>query len=182
MPTIQLQAEVSREALLDAVEQLSPPELDQFVAEVLKLRTRRGAARLGAVESELIVHINQGLPEAMRERYKELIDRRRDESLTPEEHEQLLRLTAEEERIEGDRLSALAELARIRGIPLRTLMDDLGSRRHPMPEPLRQRHRFINLPVPLQPIHIAAKRALRPRAVTVWSRPRSRARSDHPGG
>jgi hypothetical protein len=37
-----------------------------------------------------------------------------------------LRLTAEAERIEGERLSALAELARARGIPLRALMDDLG--------------------------------------------------------
>jgi len=46
MPTIHLQAEVSRDALLEAVGQLSPPELDQFVAELLELRARRGAARL----------------------------------------------------------------------------------------------------------------------------------------
>jgi hypothetical protein len=126
MPTIQLQAEVSRDALLEAVGQLSPPELDQFVAEVLKLRARRGPARLDATESELLSRINQGLPDGLRERYAELIDRRRDESLTPEEHQELLRLTAEAERLEGDRLSALAELARLRGIPLRALMDDLG--------------------------------------------------------
>jgi hypothetical protein len=126
MPTIHLQAEVSRDALLEAVEQLSSPELDQFVAEVLKLRSRRGPARLGAAESELLSRINQGFPEGLRDRYAELIARRRDESLTPEEHQELLRLTAEAERIEGDRLSALAELARGRGIPLRRLMDELG--------------------------------------------------------
>ena len=126
MPTIHLRAEVSRDALLEAVEQLSPPELDQFVAEVLKLRSRRGPARLAATESELLPRINQGFPEGLRDRYAELIARRRDESLTPEEHQELLRLTAEAERIEGDRLSALAELARLRGIPLRALMDDLG--------------------------------------------------------
>jgi hypothetical protein len=45
MPTIHLQAEVSRDALLGAVEQLSPAELDQFVAEVLELRARRGPSR-----------------------------------------------------------------------------------------------------------------------------------------
>jgi hypothetical protein len=126
MPTIHLQAEVSRDALLEAVGQLSPPELDRFVAEVLQLRSRRGPARLGAAESELLSRINQGLPEGLRGRYAELIGRRRDESLTPEEHQELLRLTAEAERIEGDRLTALAELARVRGIPLRALMDDLG--------------------------------------------------------
>jgi hypothetical protein len=126
MPTIHLQAEVSRDALLEAVGQLSPPELDQFVAEVLRLRSRRGPDRLGAVESELLSRINQGFPEGLRRRYAELIARRRDESLTPEEHQELLRLTAEAERLEGDRLSALEELARARGIPLRALMDDLG--------------------------------------------------------
>jgi hypothetical protein len=126
MPTIHLQAEVSRDALLEAVEQLSPPELDQFVAEVLKLRARHGPARLSAIESELLSRINQGLPEGLRGRYAELIARRRDEALTPEEHQELLRLTAQEEGIEGDRLAALAELARVRGIPLRALMDDLG--------------------------------------------------------
>jgi hypothetical protein len=126
MPTIHLQAEVSRDALLKAVEQLSPPELDQFVAAVLKLQLRRGPARLGAAESELLSRINRGFPEGRRERYAGLIDRRRDESLTPEEHQELLRLTAEAERIEGERLAALAELARLRGIPLRALMDDLG--------------------------------------------------------
>jgi hypothetical protein len=126
MPTIQLQAEVSRDALLQAVGQLSPTELDQFVAEVLALRSRRGPARLGAVECELLARINRGLPEGLRGRYGELIARRRDESLTLDEHQELLRLTAEAERIEGERLSALAELARLRGVPLRTLMDDLG--------------------------------------------------------
>jgi hypothetical protein len=126
MPTIHLQAEVSRDALLEAVEQLSPPELDQFVAEVLKLRPRRGPARLDAVESDLLARINRGFPEGLRGRYAELIERRREEALTPEEHEELLRLTAEAERVEGDRLSALAELARHCGIPLRALMEDLG--------------------------------------------------------
>ncbi len=126
MPTIQLQAEVSRDALLEAVGQLSPPELEQFVAEVLELRSRRMAPRLGATESELLARINRGFPEGLQGRYDELIARRRDEALTPEEHRELLRLTAEAERLEGERLSALAELARARGVPLRTLMDDLG--------------------------------------------------------
>ncbi len=47
MPTIQLQAEISRDALLQAVGQLSPPELDRFVDEVLELRARREPAGLG---------------------------------------------------------------------------------------------------------------------------------------
>ncbi len=45
---------------------------------------RRGPARLGAAESELLARINRGLPEGLRSRYDELIARRRDEALTPE--------------------------------------------------------------------------------------------------
>lgn len=126
MPTIHLEAEVSRQSLLKAIEQLSPQELDQLVIEVLSLRDRRGTARLTAAESDLMNRINQGLPENVRSHYDELIVRRRDESLTAEELDELLQLSAEVERLEGSRLDALAELARLRGIGLTALMAELG--------------------------------------------------------
>jgi len=126
MPTIHVEAEVSRESLLKAIEQLSPPELDQLVTEVLTLQSRRGTARLTTSESRLLTLINEGLPQELRRRYDELITRRRDEILTPEEHDELVRLTGDVERLEADRLEALAELARMRGVRLSVLMDDLG--------------------------------------------------------
>jgi hypothetical protein len=126
MPTIHLQAEVSREALLKAVEQLSPPELDQFVTEVLSLRSTQAPGRLTPVESELLVRIGRGLPEELQERYRELIARRQAETLLPEEHQELLRLTNDVEQLVADRVEALAELARVRGIPLFALLNDLG--------------------------------------------------------
>jgi hypothetical protein len=126
MATIHLLAEVSRESLLKAIEQLSPLELDQLVIEVLSLRERRGSARLTTAESDLMNRINQGLPESVRSRYDELIDRRRNELLTAEELDELLRLTSQVEQLEGNRLEALAELARLRGIGLTALMAELG--------------------------------------------------------
>lgn len=50
MPTIHVEAEVSREELLKAVEQLSPQELSQFVSQVLTLRARRDAPGLSATD------------------------------------------------------------------------------------------------------------------------------------
>ena len=41
MPTIQLQAQLSPDDLLNAVGQLGPAEWDQFVLRVLTLRARR---------------------------------------------------------------------------------------------------------------------------------------------
>jgi hypothetical protein len=130
MPTIHLEAEVSRESLLKAIEQLNPQELDQLVIEVQNLRDRRGTVRLTAAESNLMNRINQGLPEALRSRYNELIVRRRNEVLTSEELDELLRLTALVEQLEGSRLEALAELARLRGVALAALMAELGIPAH----------------------------------------------------
>lgn len=126
MPTIHLEAEVSRESLLKAVEQLSPIELDQFVAEVLNLRAHRVAGCLTASESELLTLINEGLPEPLRQRYRELLARREEETLTTDELIELLRLSDEVERLEGDRLSALVQLAKERSVSLSALMQDLG--------------------------------------------------------
>jgi hypothetical protein len=126
MPTIHLEAEVSHESLLKAVDQLNSNELDQFVTDVLNLRARRGPDRLPSSESQLLARINDGLPDGLRARYTELIDRRGQELLTPEEHEELLRLTDEVERREVDRVTALTELAQSRGVPLSALMQLLG--------------------------------------------------------
>jgi hypothetical protein len=126
MPTIHLEAEVTRESLLKAVDQLNATELDQFVKDVLNLRARRRPDRLTSSESELLSKINDGLPDAMRARYTELIARRQQEQLTSEEHEELIVLTDSVEHREVERLAALAELAGSQGVTLSVLMERLG--------------------------------------------------------
>src|SRR5262249_34240415 len=126
MPTIHLEAEVSRESLLKAVDQLNSTDLDQFVKEILNLRAKRGSDRLSSSDSELLARINDGLPDDLRNRYGILISHREQEILTSDELEELLRLTEEVERREVDRLTALAELAQSQGLPLSELMLRLG--------------------------------------------------------
>lgn len=126
MPTIQVEAQVSRQDLLKAAEQLGPPEFQQFVTDVLALRAQRQAPQLSGKETELMLRINQGLPEPLRSRYQELAERRGEETLTAEEHAELLRLGDEVERLEVRRLEALAELAQLRGCYLAQVMKQLG--------------------------------------------------------
>jgi hypothetical protein len=126
MPTIHVEAEVSTRELLQAVEQLSPAELEQFVAQVNRLRVRRQVPRSAASEAELLATINEGLPEALRQRSKELIAKRHAETLTPEEYSELLRLTEEVEQREARRVHALVDLARLRQLSLDGLMSALG--------------------------------------------------------
>jgi hypothetical protein len=126
MPTIHVEAEVSREELLKAVEQLSPQELEQFVSQVLSLRARRESPALSATDSQLLLRVNRGLPEDLGRHYAELIARRQSENLDQNELAELRQLTNVVESFEADRVSALIDLARSRGISLETLMIDLG--------------------------------------------------------
>jgi hypothetical protein len=126
MPTIHVEAEVSRKELLEAVEQFSSLELAQFVGQVLALRARREAPGLSASESELLLRINRGMPEELSGRYGELIAKRNAEILGQDELTELLRLTDAFESFEADRVAALGELARIRGVSLEKLMAELG--------------------------------------------------------
>ncbi len=70
--------------------------------------------------------VNRGLDAQARERFRVLVERRRVHQLTSAEHEELLRLSDEIERLDVQRLQALVKLAQLRGKPLRTLMDELG--------------------------------------------------------
>jgi hypothetical protein len=77
-------------------------------------------------ETGLLRQINQGLPEQARGRYAELIRKRQDQTLTPEEHAELLRLTDQAEMLEASRAQALVQLARLQQKPLAAVLSDLG--------------------------------------------------------
>ena len=126
MAVIKVEAHLSSDELIRAVEQLDASELEHFVAAVITLQARRRAPSLPQAESELLAQINQGIPAPVQQRYAELIARRQMERLTPEEHQELLQLTEQIEQIEAQRVEDLATLAHLRGTSLSRLITDLG--------------------------------------------------------
>jgi hypothetical protein len=126
MPAIQLTAELSSEQLLQAVTQLSPRELTKFLKQVATVRPPQAEHTLSRQESELLLKINQGVPEPVQQRYNELIAKRRAMTLTPDEYTELLNLTDQVELCDAQRMEYLAELARLRQQPLLVVMDELG--------------------------------------------------------
>jgi hypothetical protein len=126
MPTVQVEIQLSSEKLLNAVEQLSLPDLEQFVSQVLALQAQRRANNLPQAEAELLLKINQGIPSDTQQYYDELMAKRQAEILTPEEHSELLHLTEQIENLQAQRMEYLVELARLRGISLTALMKNLG--------------------------------------------------------
>ena len=117
---------LSTSQLVQAVEQLSPAELNRFVDEVAALRARRNAPILSEDESALFAVINRALPETERSRLAELGELRADEALTPDEHCELLEIQQRLEELHAARVRALAQLAQMRGLTLTTLMEQLG--------------------------------------------------------
>lgn len=124
--------QLSTDKLLQAVERLSLPELERFVSEVLKLRAKRVAPSISREEGELLTRINSGLPRETQARYRELIKKRREERLTEQEYQELLTLSDEAEQKQAERLEALVELAALRNMSLRELMDALGIKPAPI--------------------------------------------------
>lgn len=126
MPTVQVEANLSFDDLLQAAQQLSEPDLEKFVGQVVALQAHRKAPSLSQSETELLLKINQGVPHHLQLRYDELIASRRAEILTPEEQRELLELTTQIEAIEAKRIEDMAELARLRRTTLTSLMKELG--------------------------------------------------------
>lgn len=121
-----VQVQLSTEELLKAVSQLSKSDLDRFVQQTLELRAQRSAPSLPRAEAELLQKINQSIPPEIQQRYERLTTKRKAETLTPEEHAELLQLTDGIEHLDAQRITYLTELARLRQTSLSELMEQLG--------------------------------------------------------
>lgn len=112
-------------ALLEEVEHLSTQELEDFVSKVLNIRAERIAPVLSDREAYLMEIINVGLSEAQQIEWDKLVEKRQDETITPEELQALIRLTEEAERLNVERMKGLAELAQLRKTSLKGIMQEL---------------------------------------------------------
>ena len=124
--TMKVELQLSSDDLLKAVEQLSQADLKQFISQVIALQAQRTAPSLMQQESELLLKINQVISVEIQNYYNDLIAKRDTETLTDEEHRELLSLTEQIEKQQAQRIEYLVELANLRGISLNALMESLG--------------------------------------------------------
>ncbi len=126
MPTIQIEANLSSEQLLNAARQMPRPEFNRFVEDVLRVRANHERGNLSVAESELLAQINQPVPADMQRRYDELLARRDARTLSTDEQQELLRLTDQVELLEAERMKRLIELAQLRQVSLDEVFQQLG--------------------------------------------------------
>jgi len=126
MPTLKIEAQISALDLLQAVQQLSQPELEQFIEQIIQFKAQKIAPSLSKQESELSIKINQDLSPELQQQYQILIEKRAQETLTESEYQQLLELTEQVENYQAQRLENLTQLAQIRQVSLTALITQMG--------------------------------------------------------
>ena len=83
-------------------------------------------------EEKLIQAISQAIPVALHCRYIYLCEKNSNETITPKEHKELIKLIDKVEIKNVERIKKLIELAKIRNVSLDTVMRQLDI--HPMQE------------------------------------------------
>jgi HPt (histidine-containing phosphotransfer) domain-containing protein len=133
MTTVQFKSEISIELdqLLAGVAQLDTPDLEKLLIQVRYVLAHRKNPSLPALEIELLQKINQTLPDESQRQYDDLSAKMRSGVITPNEHQDLLKLIDIVEQTDADRLQHLIQLSQLRNISLAELMQQLDI--HPQP-------------------------------------------------
>jgi len=126
MAIVSVQAKMTTEDLIEAIEQMEPVEAEKITRRLLFLQERRRAPHFPEREAELLREIYREKRIGFQERFDLLSAKRRAFTLTSEEHVELSRLVDESEAFAVRRLEVLGELAQLRQVTLPALMKQLG--------------------------------------------------------
>lgn len=107
--------------------------LNQFISQFLEHSFGNELSLQPSVterEAVLLQKINLDITSEKWEVYLKLKEKRQETNITQAELKQLIHLTNEIESANAKRIAVLAELAQIRNIPIRVLMEQLGIATH----------------------------------------------------
>lgn len=122
---IKLIADIQSEELLEKAK--------QFLKELeSEMKTLNKPPALSKKETELLLKINEGLPEDIQLRYNELLAKLSEETATEAEHQELLQLLPQVEAKSVERLKYLVQLAQLWNTTVDEVMDRLGIKPPPV--------------------------------------------------
>lgn len=122
---IKMIADIQSEELVDRIR--------QFLKEIEKeMGHSAKATSLSREETELLLKINEGLPEKVQLMYKELLHKLTQETITEPEHQELLQLIPQMEAKSAERLKYLVQLAQLWNTSVDEVMDRLGIKPPPV--------------------------------------------------
>ncbi|MDA1018186.1 MAG: hypothetical protein O3A00_27490 [Planctomycetota bacterium] len=127
--SLMIEVPAELEAQLNAVAARRGVAPSEYLSEAIRAHLQRACddAEPLAEESSLLEQINQqGLPSDEWDRYYQLVEKRRDEAISPPELAELLATSSRIESMSVHRLDLLRELAKVRRTTVEQLMADLG--------------------------------------------------------
>ena len=130
--TLVLELPPQIESQVREVAQAEGVEVSALMSEAAEAYLRRYDPARPVTETDLLARINQtGLPEAFWERYRTLAAKRRAETLTRKEQQELIDLSDQMEARRVERLRHLVTLAEMRQTSVDAMIDELGLRSEP---------------------------------------------------
>ena len=81
-------------------------------------------------ESDLLMAINNSIPAELQQRFEALSAKSQSGRLFPDEHAEMIHLIDVLEQKHAERLEKLLDLAQLRGVPLKKLMQELQLVQH----------------------------------------------------
>ena len=120
------QLDLAIDDVLVGISTLETPDLEQFLQKIGRLVARRKSAAASDRETVLLQAINQATPSTLQQRYDTLSQKMNAETITPVEHQELLKLIDKLEMQQAKRLKNLIELAHLRNLSLDELMQNLN--------------------------------------------------------
>jgi hypothetical protein len=126
MPTLQVPAQLTVDHLLQAIQQLSPAELQQFMCRFEEWQRQNGVP--ADEETALIEATKERLPAADERRLNRLGRKSERGTLSSKEWDEYRSLAQQSEQLDVRRVEALAKLAQRRGKPVPVIMKEIGWR------------------------------------------------------
>ncbi len=77
-------------------------------------------------ETQLLQQINQGVPTEVRDRYHLLDEKLHDDTITPDEHQELIDIINQIELADAERIFSVIQLAQLRNTTIHAIIDQLG--------------------------------------------------------
>jgi hypothetical protein len=116
--------------LLHDVEQsiaaLQTSDLERFILNIRQLAAARTVPHLDKKETKLLKAINNSIPSEQLERYKDLLEKIQEGTLTSIENEEFLSLNEKIEQLNVNRMKSIIALARLRNVTVPSLMAQLN--------------------------------------------------------
>lgn len=112
------------ESIAQTILALSPAEQSELWSRLEHASANRSSST-SEPETALLQKINQRFPNPLQERYTELREKLRSDTITSEEHQELCKLIDATEQFDADRLQHLTSLAQLRQVSLPELLQQL---------------------------------------------------------